>query len=241
MRPYTPGGGSINGFGRYGYYGNADYHTGDVFDGTEYFLQMAMKRPSARFAGANGSVAGGKTLFLATNDQSNLHQTIVVEAMDNSGTTVFSQYHHGHVGAAGAAWPMEQEPPGISVHGNQPGITPGPVGDGVCRFDNDGGRLANCWNWPVDEWCTVMWHIRHGHYEVADTLVEVFAARYGETTFTKIWSETFAVSFHDGYPYGHNAMILSCYTNGINMSAFTERYDKLILSKEWIPCPQAYT
>ena len=135
---------------------------------------------------------------------------------------------------------LDSDAPGISVHGNQPGTQYGNVGDGVCRLDNSGGRLANCWAWPAGQWATIMWRIRNGTSGGGNTLVEVWAAAPGQKQFTKIWSQPGVdLPFDPDYPQGHNALICSIYHNGENMpQQFYHRYDQIIFSKQFIPCPQ---
>jgi hypothetical protein len=123
------------------------------------------------------------------------------------------------------------------------------IGDGVCRLDNNGGRYPNCWAWPDDEeWVTLLFHINPGTYDGAlgfgggnnDTLYEVFAARYGETSYRRIWHQPGGVADFD-IEYGWNALIASIYHNGASsddMTAFYHRYCQMIFSKQIIACPQ---
>ena len=70
-----------------------------------------------------------------------------------------------------------------------------------------------------------------------ETLLEVFAAHPGETSYKRIWNQTFAFNWFD-YDNGLAALLLSTYNNGGNMpQEFYHRYAQIILSKQMIPCP----
>lgn len=216
--------------------------TGSLYDGQEYYLQARVKIDPNRIAGANGDIDVGKLFYFTRTDRSATDQEIVVYSGHKTGSNnYFSMYRS--VGP-----PLWGDPPGVAVAGDQPGTQFGTVGDGVCRLDNSGGRLANCWFWPPNEWVTLLWRIRNGtmtgslgsNTARSDTIIEVWAARFGQTSYTKIWSQL-NVPLPFDVLWGHNALICSIYHNGENMPIqFYHRYDQLIFSKNFIPCPQAW-
>lgn len=238
----TSGGGQIAGW-KGGYYGNAQYHSTapSQFDGTEYYLQARVKIDPNRIAGGNANVDVGKLFYFTRTDRSATDQEIVVySGHPIAGRNYFGMYRS-------VSPPLASDPPGTAVHGDHPGTQFGGVGDGLCRFDNSGGRRANCFYWPENEWVTVLWHIRPGTMSGPlgsmtgnnDTLVEVWIARAGETSYTRIWSQP-GVDLPFDVQWGHNALICSIYHNGANMPIqFYHRYDQIIFSREFIPCPQA--
>lgn len=242
-RAYTPtsGGNQIaqwNG----GAYSAEPRATGSLYDGQEYYLQARVKIDPNRIAGANGDIDVGKLFYFTRTDRSATDQEIVVYSGHKTGSNnYFSMYRS--VGP-----PLWGDPPGVAVAGDQPGTQFGTVGDGVCRLDNSGGRLANCWFWPPNEWVTLLWRIRNGtmtgslgsNTARSDTIIEVWAARFGQTSYIKIWSQL-NVPLPFDVLWGHNALICSIYHNGENMPIqFYHRYDQLIFSKNFIPCPQAW-
>jgi hypothetical protein len=194
-----------------------------------------------RISGGNSSVDVGKLFYFTRTDRSATDQEIVVfSGHPINGNNYFSMYRS-------VSPSLASDPPGVSVHGDQPGTRYGSVGDGICRFDDSGGRRANCWFWPVNEWVTLLWHIRNGTQSNPlgqggannDTLVEVWMARAGQTSYMKIWDQP-NVDLPFDVQYGHNAVICSIYHNGENMPLqFYHRYDQMIFSRQFIPCPQA--
>jgi hypothetical protein len=222
-----------------GYYGDPRYwsaHPGQ-FDGHDYYLQCRVKMDPNRIAGTNGT--GGKLFYFTRTDRSLTSQEIVtISGRGVSGQNYFDMYRSGGGG-------MDQDAPGVSVHGNQPNTDYGSVGDGMCRYDNNGGRLANCWYWPAGQWATILYHVRNGTGTAsssdANTLLEVFVAKPGQTQYTRIWNQSSIDLPLDLVP-GHNALICSAYMNGDALSintGFYHRYCQIIFSKKFIPCPQA--
>lgn len=214
-----------------GYYGDPRYWTqypGD-FDGHDFYIQYRFKFPSQRPLHPE---VGGKICYLTRVDKSLTSQEINTVQRQS-----FDMYRSGSGG-------MDQDAPGVSAHGNQPGISGGTIGDGLCRYDNNGGRLANCWQWPLDRWATVLYHVRCGtliNGQLAtgnpDTVVEVWAAKPGQTSYTQIWKQLNVPLPMDRRP-GINSLLLTAYTNGFQIAnGFSHKYCQVIFSKKFIPCP----
>jgi len=101
-----------------------------------------------------------------------------------------------------------------------------------------GSELSGYWQWPSDEWVTVLYHIVPGRNRVAETVFQVWVARAGAKNYTKIW-DTRVVPLEYDYDNGQNALILSSYMNGVRSPvAWYTRFDQIIFSKQFIPCPQ---
>lgn len=240
----TQGGAQTNSW-RDGYYGHPsiDGDNGVTQDGNEYWLQFRVKidpnRPTYQTSD------GGKLIYLTRTDLSLTSQEVVVEALETGadGLNYFSMYRSGSP-------PLEADAPGISTHGNQPGVEGGVIGDGVCRFDDNGGRLGNCWVWPTDEWVTVMFHIIPGTNSGGelpsaptvptgnnDTTIEVKVAESGASSWATIWNQSNADLPFQTYP-GQNALIISSYLNGINVTSdLSTKFDQLIFSTQEIALP----
>ena len=90
-----------------------------------------------------------------------------------------------------------------------------------------------------DEWATYLYHVVPGDAGAPNTTIEVWRALDGETSYTKIF-ETFdePVDYDDAYSKAWNAVLVSAYHNGIDMPEFWQKYDQIIFSREFIPCPQ---
>ena len=119
---------------------------------------------------------------------------------------------------------------------------------GVCDWPlnhSPGPWDTGCWAWtgsdPVPNpvgWDTLLYHVRPGLNSGNDTVVTVWVAKPGETAYTKIWDQN-DVDLPFETVEGHNALIASGYMNGLNLATdIYHRYDQMIFSKEFIPCPQ---
>jgi len=230
IQPYqaTDGGSQVYDWGRRGYYGHASYHEGSVFDGTSFYLQMRVKMDPRRTAAGNSLV--GKLTFLTTTRWSLTTQELVTYSAsrtDGVGTPNYFRIYGG-----GNSDPLDDKD-SIGRRGNQPGSELG-----VC--DMSSGR--NCWAWSGG-WDTIMYHLTPGRAGVVESVLQVYAAHPGETSYTKIWDQTWAngYEYSGGSPYvanGYNALICSIYQNGLRNTEFWHRYDQIIFSKSFIPCPQ---
>jgi hypothetical protein len=228
----TDRGSQTNNFPQKGFYGNAAYHTGDTFDGTEYYFQVRVKMDPNRAAAGNPE--GGKLFYFTRTDLSLTTQELVTESgVPIGGKNYFQMYRAGSP-------PLYTDPPGSGVTGHQPGNTTGTVGDKLCRLDDLNGRLVNCWAWPTtQQWTTLLYHVRPGLNSNGDTLVEVWVCEQGQTTYKQIWSQP-TVNLGYSLVNGHNALICSGYMNNQNFATgFFHKWTQLIFSKQFIPPPSA--
>lgn len=222
----TSGGSQIANWRDRGFYGHSSYHTGGVFDGSEYFLQMRVKMDPRRASAGMPSV--GKLTFQTRTDRSLTTQELVTYSgglsASNPGVNYFRIY------GGGSSSPLDQKNI-ASGQGQQPGSQLG-----VCSFS---ASANSCWAWS-DGWDTIMYHLNPGRDGVPESRIQVYAAHPGETSYTKIWDMVWANSYGSGFPFGYNALICSSYNNGNNCpSDFWHRYAQVIFSKSFIPCPQA--
>jgi hypothetical protein len=191
-----------------GFYTHPSYGAND---GSEFWLQMRVKRDPRRFTGANqGAQDIGKFIYITVCQISLSDQEIVTY----SGSQAFRMYGGWQVFAA-----LDQAP------GADGSLQPGGV--------------APLWQWAIDgTWDTVMYHFKPGRQGVNETLLEVYGAHHGQTSFTLFWQQTIAIGSWDPGD-GWQALICTTYNNGTNFpSAFFERWTQLIFSKQTIPCPQ---
>lgn len=198
-----------------GWYGHPDYQDAS-FDGHDYWIQARVKLHPNRAQ----EPAGGKLFYFTRTDRSNTSQEIVTKSLHNGsvvGDAAFFVYRSGGIA-------LSSDPPGSS----QP---------------NSEYQRSRYWAWPFNEWVTVLYHVRNGLNSNEDTLFQVWVDWDGTqkvNDYIKIWDQpTVDLSFASGFPFGHNAIIASGYMNGANFSQdIWQRYDQIIFSKSFIPCPQ---
>lgn len=108
---------------------------------------------------------------------------------------------------------------------------------GGLAISNELSDVAHVW----DEWANYLYHIVPGDENVANGSIEVWRALQGETSYTKIFQNmSLSIDYQDVYPKCWNALLVAIYHNGINIPTdFYQRYDQIIFSTQYIPCPQA--
>lgn len=210
-----------------GYYGHASYHSlhPGQFDGTEYYLQVRVRVDPKRLKYRDG----GKLFYFTRTDRSATDQEIVtISGRYAGGRNVFSMYRSMSPQLS-RDWPGRGDQPGTELRGRF---------GGSCEF----GALSTraCWAYSGG-WDTLLYHVRPGRDQGADTLVQVWAAHPGEKSYTKIWDQpNVNLPFDSVRPRGHNALICSGYLNKIDTGpGVFHRYAQIIFSLDPIPCPQA--
>ncbi|MDH3380813.1 MAG: hypothetical protein OEQ39_28195 [Gammaproteobacteria bacterium] len=216
---------------RPGFYGHDSYHSGTTFDGTEFYYQMRIKMDPRRTTAGNTQV--GKLFYITFTPYSNCNQEIVTYSGAFSSPGVGEpNYHRMYDGKAYG--PLEDSD-SLGRPGQQVGSDLADYGSGAyCDIRSQPG---NCWAYSGG-WDTLLYHIVAGRDGSNETHVTVYAAHEGETSYTKIWDTIVDIVFDSGLPFGWNAIILSDYNNGQENSEFYHRYDQLIFSRNFIPCPQ---
>jgi hypothetical protein len=244
LRTFSPtdGGDELLDLNNVGQYGPTAHHGDASFDGTEYWLQMRVKISANRATTGSGPSGdeGGKILYFTNTRRSNADQEIVTNSYYEvgsfgEGNNLFQMYRSG-----GAGLPDEVGTP----NGRQIG---GEYNGGVCT--SSPLNSSGCWFWPDDEtsegdgkYVTLLYQIIPGTDSGNNTVVRVWKAEWGETSYTKIWDQSNVDLPYDGdMPRGHNAIICSGYQNEISFSEEVwHRYAQIIFSKQTIPCPQVY-
>lgn len=208
---------------RRAYYANPDYSnppqagfTADQFHGEEFWLQFRIKISADRYL---STVPAGKLSFLATTQQT-LNQEIVQQNMLNKDALWYTYF--GSSPDTGGSM-------GVPSGTKQPG------GDYYLA-------TGQYWEYVPDEWVTMLYHVIPGHHDVKDTLFEVFAARPGATEYETVFTQLNTIRYSNttnGHPYAYNAFQPSNYMNNQATSVeWSQRYDQIIFSKAFIPCPQ---
>jgi len=258
---------SQNGNFRTGYYGHNDYHVqfptwqgqSNVWDGTDFYIQFRVKISAGRFNDAN---PGGKLMFIDVTGQTG-DEEIVIQSTPHQSyfyrTYPFRMYTSF---GSGLAYQSFLSVPQGGNNGSS--LETGQYAS-TCTIGGNTSVANACWEWPGDEWVTVLVHVTPGHhnatgtgagfwnprgdgnYNIADapfhdTGLEVWVARTGEKTYTKVMDHNgFAWIFNTAiHPNGSfNSICPSGYMNNVNaVEGWFHRYTQLIFSKQFIPCPQ---
>lgn len=249
LRTYNP-----NNTGEYDWtqdwHGNAAY-TGQaqfLYTGT-FYVQFRTKISANRFNPANPL---GKLCYIDAAPGEN--QEIVIQSVPGSGSTQRFSMYTNFGGGSNSFLTDPQLGSGDSGTGAH--FQPGADYDLLCTYPG----LASCWLWPADEWVTVVIAVTPGHHwnkvgslataianpSLADTGIEVWVARYGATSYTKLWNKnnfvfTFSYKSSEGSLNAWNMVKFSGYMNGVDaVSGWTQRFTQLVVSHSLPPCPQFY-
>ena len=206
-----------------GWWGHPD-SGGAAKDGHDFYVQVRCKMDPRRISGGNASFSVGKFIWFTTCQFS----------LSDAELVTYSYGDGGNQGSGKNYFRLYQT--NVTGHGYfdplNPGneIQPGDAAGNVDWFYSGG-------------WDTLLYHLRLGRPGVASgadaTFLEVWAAHPGQSSYTKIWTQTYGIS---GYESGGGlqALMFSTFNNGNNFSQqFYHRYAQLIFSKDFIPAPQA--
>jgi hypothetical protein len=216
-----------------------------IYDGSSFYLQFRVRISSSRWHAGNPA---GKLLFIDVVDQESDMQELVFRSVNNPDS-----------GFTGTAWGGGTNPllmytsrgsyPNSIIDGNQDSsydgaIEPGGPYASTCTYGNAHSSGA-CWNFPADNWTTLLLHFVPGQdnsnytgnapnaatstWPYHDTTIEVWKCDPGETTYTKIFekfnlawfyytdSQTSAPNGPNGMfqPPAFNEVAPSGYMNGV--------------------------
>ncbi len=199
-----------------GWYGHASY-ADSTFDGTDFYIQVRVKVDPNRTT--PGNIQVGKLVSYSTTRNSYTNQEVVTYSAD---------FATGGVGVP-------------NRHNMYEGYNYRPL-----KGSGYSSGTQNPKNWAYSfGWDTLLFHCTPGTNGGSDnggtnTRLEVWAAHEGETAYTKIWDITYAAYFDGGtyFKNGWNAFLCWIYQNGLQNSAFYQKYDQIIFSKASIACPQ---
>jgi hypothetical protein len=219
VRAYSPtsGGSQIAQF-QGGWWGHPSQGSATK-DGNELFLQVRVKMDPRRITGGNDTWTVGKFVWLTTCSDALDYGEHVTYSYGNpeSGWASGVNYFRIYTLTGGSATPI--------ASGN----------------DAQPGGVSTPWYYSGG-WDTLLYQLRFGQAGVSSgdnaTRLIVYAAHPGESSYTTIMDHTYAVSAWrpEG---GLQALMLSAYNNNRTFpQAFWHRYAQVILSKNFIPCPQ---
>lgn len=238
---------------RRGMYGHVDYWgqtgggyagtDGSNWQGTDFYIQFRVKTPAAAYSVSHPANYSGKMAYVEVCGGGN--QELIL----TYGRKLGMYTNFGRPGGN----PLH-DPQGSTYQLTSYMQPNTPYAD---YYNNS---FTNCWVYPDDEWVTVLLHLIPGHHNGTDTDfnpsatnlrkdtgIEVWVARYGDTSYTKVWEKfDYIWSFDATSPaygnlYGFNCLLFSQYMNQVNAgTSWWRRYDEVIFSTQAIPCPQVY-
>lgn len=239
---------------RQGFYGHRDYHASSpgAFVGTDFYLQMRLKFSRSYFSSKNPP---GKLFYIDIAGGGN--QEIIVQGPIGPGLyAMYTNFGRAHSNPLGQ--PQGDRTAYSTVYPTTI-MQPGAAYNDTCRYETH--NAANCWTYPVEEWVTILIHVIPGHHSGTngsintadlygspgankDTGIEVWGARQGQTTYTKIWDKRDyvwnygATSAIYGDQFGFNMLVYSAYKNGVVAGdAWWCRLGQVIFATQPIPCP----
>lgn len=245
---------------RTGYYGNSYYHDqyptwqsqSNVWDGTDFYLQFRVKIPSSRWAPKNPYNPYGKLMFIDVTGETSDGE-IVIQSSD-AGQQYWYQTTPFRMYTSRGSMPNSfiSDPQGAFDGAT---IQPSSPWASTCIIGSPTNLPNKCWEWPADEWVTLLVHVKPGLHNAnmgyesnlklwpnKDFGIEVWAARQGQLSYTKLFEKFDLAWYYASYlhPTGaFNSICPSGYMNGISaIMGWYHRYDQIIFSQQFIPCPQ---
>lgn len=195
----TSGGSQLSNFNQ-GWYGHANYANADPthFEGNDFYLQVVCKMDPRRITGGNAANTVGKFIWFSTAEGA--------QSLSNGEHVIWS---YGQGGNQGAQNYVRVYALGVNGHG---------------AFDplNNGSRIQEGSSSSADwyysgGWDTLLFHLRPGLQNTTSgancTLLEIWAAHEGETTYTKIWNQEYGLSAFEARN-GLQALLFAGYNNG---------------------------
>jgi hypothetical protein len=245
----------------WGHFCHADYaddktrHFEDIPNriGGEFWLQFRIRFSAGRFTTVRTAPAYNLSDWTFTDPADSVRKECTVAGKGAMVWTMYGSltneivFYSGYGGGSAEwFWPNTLPLRWYTAGGTQGSIDNkyqyGSAWDATCIVTNNPFELEanDCWYWPEDEWVTVLLHVVPGHDAVADTLVDIKVARYGETSWTQVWYGNFAFDT-DTDVKGWSKVSLNAYMNALpSWGAFHHDYTQVILSTQAIACPQAY-
>jgi hypothetical protein len=240
---------------RTGYYGHPDYHAetptwegqSDVWDGSEFYVQLRVSISASRWTPGNPP---GKLLFIDTTAETSNAEIVLISDPNGAGywneTNPFRMYTSFGSNPNSALSDPQGDGTGASMQ-------PGSPFESTCAIGAPTNQPGQCWEWPKDDWVTVLFHIVPGHdneghiydpldaWPEKDFAIEAWVAGATASEYTKIFEHHQLAWIYgsDVHPRGaFNSICPSAYMNNVAaVAGWSHRYDQIIFSKEPIPCP----
>lgn len=215
----TEGGNETSQWGE-GFYGHPSAG-GALKDGHDFYVQIRCKMDPRRITGGNDAFTVGKFIWFNTCAASLSQGEHVVYSYGPGGNDGDKNYFRAYCYRT------------TNLGGGFDALAPG--------GDIQPGYAGTDWSWSGG-WDTILLHLRPGLIGVTSgtdaTLLEAWAAKPGQTSYTKIFTLEYGVAQWEGNNGGLQSLLLSSYNNGNNFpQPFWHRYAQIIFSKAFIAIP----
>jgi hypothetical protein len=235
--------------------GSGGFHA-DSIPGWDFYIQARVRMSAGRFLPGqpDGKLlmiltsGDGPTGGLGTQQPRTLNQELVVKSNPSAVYQMYTNFGNrtnSHLTSI----------QGSSGTGE---FQPGADYSATCLIGSD--TTTQCWNFPADEYVTLLIHVKPGHDGGGgdnpvmagnpnnDTWVEVWVARRNEREYTKIWEKkdyVWSYGTTDPWPQAFNAIAVNAFmnatgatANAIPESGWDHDLAQMIFSREFIECPQ---
>lgn len=238
--------------------GGSSGFTADNIPGNEFYIQALIRIPAARFA--SGQPDGKLLMVMITGDGPTVltgqprtpDQELVVKSNPNSiyeMYTNFGRQSNSFIYSDQANQSGNFQPGGVAPLCDSANHGQGPL-------DSDPAMRNLCWMWQPDIWHAILIYMKPGHNgdptgdspsfpnAANDTIVKIWMARQGETSYTKIWDKSDYVWCYGGgdpWPMGFNMLAFNAYMNDQPaIAGWTHEMAQCIFSRSTIACPQVW-
>ena len=229
----------------YGYYGHSSYHN-STFDGDEFWIQWRSKIHANRFSSQRDSKFWYLQKVAGTTDEQFFGAIRDSSAYDAGRWTAPEGWAYDSGATAGGTHVRV-----VQDHGFY--YTPGDYQEGGLYGASCVSSGGVCYLYAPDVWTTWMLHVKPGRAGVAETVVELFAATEGETSFTTVLSVSdYTIPRYDDVAFdyqnsGYNSFWPQNYGNDYVGSGSVApsihdtlvEYTQIIFSQQAIACPGA--
>lgn len=221
----------------------ANANRGRYVLGTDLYFQFRVRFSANRF---NAGMSPSKMLYLSCNYQDPTQELILRgkgygSSVINRAFSVYTNFAGAPNGALGNPQQSSEGTTEQREPGGFPSCTPSATG--------------TCYLWDANVWHSCMVHFRPGTHNVADTLLEIYCAKPGDTAYTLVhqksdyvwlFSDSIAGSDSSLHGFGINYVSFNPFTGGggwdaTNAEEWYHEFDQIICSLQPIACPQVWT
>jgi len=234
--------------------GSGGFHA-DSIPGWDFYIQARVRMSAGRFLAGqpDGKLfmiltsGDGPTGGLGTQQPRTLNQELVVKSNPSAVYQMYTNFGNrtnSHLTSIQGSSGTGEFQPGADMAA-------------TCLIGSD--TTTQCWNFPADEYVTLLIHVKPGHDGGGgdnpvmagntnnDTWVEVWVARATDREYTKIWEKrdyVWSFGTTDPWPQAFNSVAFNAFmnsgangANAIPESGWDHDLAEVVFSREFIECP----